>query len=116
MIRDWTTGGEGIAYQACPGCGSVWYFRRDFCPRCGASEPETRQASGRGMVHALSVVARAPSAELRAHAPYVILLVDAEEGFRMMAHGAPGLAIGDNVVARFSKLGERLVPRFEREE
>jgi hypothetical protein len=53
---------------------------------------------------------------LRALAPYRILLVDAEEGFRMMAHGANDLAIGDPVTARFQAFGPLLIPFFERRE
>jgi hypothetical protein len=51
---------------------------------------------------------------LRRLAPYRIVLVDAEEGFRMMAHGAHDLAIGDAVIARFQLFGSVLVPFFER--
>ena len=39
---------------------------------------------------------RAATPETRAHVPYNIVLVDTEEGFRMMAHGANDLAIGDS--------------------
>jgi uncharacterized OB-fold protein len=112
-IMDWTDGGEGIAFQACGRCKSVWYFRRGFCPGCGQPEPDARQASGAGTVHARTLVARAPTEELRAHAPYLIVLVDADEGFRLMAHGNPSLQIGDRVRARFIDLAGRKVPFFE---
>jgi len=113
MTRDWTQGGEGIAYQACPRCGAVWYFARSFCPGCGAA-PETRAARGEGRVQAATLVTRAPSPELRALAPYAILLVEMEEGFRMMAHGERDLRIGDRVRARFPRFAGRVVPHFER--
>ncbi|HXV09082.1 MAG TPA: OB-fold domain-containing protein [Burkholderiales bacterium] len=114
MIPDWTQGGEGIAYQACVGCGAVWYFRRTFCPRCGRASPEDRAAGGAGTVHAVTLVARAPSEELRAHAPYAIVLVDTDEGFRMMAHGDVDLRIGDRVQCRFISLAGRIVPRYDK--
>ena len=59
-------------------------------------------------------MARAPTEELRAHAPYLILLVDAEEGFRLMAHGNPDLQIGDKVRARFRDLAGKKIPYFEK--
>jgi uncharacterized OB-fold protein len=114
MIDDWTTGGAAIAYQRCTACGGIWYFRRSFCPSCGGA-PETLASSGAGTVHAATLVARAPSPELRALAPYAILLVDMDEGFRMMAHGAQGLGIGERVRARFAEFAGRRVPHFERE-
>jgi uncharacterized OB-fold protein len=113
-VADWTRGGEGVAYQACRSCGAHWYFHRTFCPRCGQASPEDRTASGEGTVHAVTVVARAPSEALRAHAPYAIVLVDAAEGFRLMAHGALDLRIGDRVRCRFTDLAGRLVPYFEK--
>jgi uncharacterized OB-fold protein len=58
-------------------------------------------------------VTRAPSEALRAHAPYLIVLVDADEGFRLMAHGAPQLGIGARVRCRFVSFGGRLIPFFD---
>jgi len=67
-----------------------------------------------GTVYAATLVTRAPSEELRAHAPYLILLVDADEGFRVMAHGDPSLEIGDRVRCRFIALAGRLIPYFDK--
>lgn len=108
----WVDGCKAIAYQRCGVCEHSWYFRRTFCPNCGASDPRTCTASGNGRVYAMSLVHRAPSDELRKYAPYLIVMVDADEGFRMMAHGDPSLAIGDRVRARFIDFGGRLIPRF----
>ncbi len=113
VVADWTRGGTGIAYQTCASCKAVWYFRRGFCPACGDGDPVTRQASGVGTVHARTSVARAPTEELRAHVPYLIVLVDADEGFRTMAHGDPTLEIGDRVQVRFVDLAGKTIPYFE---
>ena len=112
-FADWTRGGDGIAYQTCASCKAVWYFRRGFCPGCGHGNPVTLQASGAGTVYARTSVARAPTEELRASAPYLIVLVDADEGFRLMAHGDPTLEIGDRVRARFVDLAGKKIPYFE---
>mgnify|MGYP001348430525 CR=1 FL=1 len=111
---DWTQSTPGLAYQACPACQAVWYFQRGFCPKCGHGSPERRQASGGGTVHAVTLVTRAPSEELRAYAPYAIALVDTDEGVRVMGHAELGLAIGERVICRFETLAGRLVPRFEK--
>ena len=111
---DWTTGAEAIVYQSCAACGHLQYFHRSFCVSCGAPDPEPKQASGAGTVYATSLVCRAATRETRAHVPYNIILVDASEGFRMMAHGDNELAIGDKVTARFMPFAGRLVPYFEK--
>lgn len=111
---DWTRAMPGIAYQRCSACGQVWYFKRGFCPSCGSDKPDTLESTGFGVVHAGTLVHRAPSDEFRALAPYRVVLVDTDEGFRMMGHGDPQLLIGDRVRCRFVALGERLLPFFEK--
>jgi len=103
-----------IRYQNCGACGRVQYFRRNFCAACGAPELAERIADGEGTVYATSLVARAATPETRAHVPYNIVLIDAAEGFRMMAHGASDLAIGDRVSARFVTFAGGVVPYFEK--
>ncbi|KMO37618.1 hypothetical protein VQ03_18895 [Methylobacterium tarhaniae] len=110
-LPDWTEGGEGLAFARCRSCGDIQYFRRPFCPACGSEDLGVEAASGRGTVHAVTVVARAPSPDLQAHAPYGLALVDAREGFRFMAHCPPeGIAIGDPVRTTFRAFGTGLVP------
>jgi len=111
---DWTRGTDAIVYQHCAACGARQYFRRSFCAACGAADPQENHASGEGTVYATSLVCRAATPETRAHVPYNILLVDTREGFRMMAHGDNGLAIGDKVFARFKPFAGKLVPHFEK--
>jgi len=111
---DWTGGHEAILYQACGACGKAQYFRRGFCAACASTNLVEKRASGAGTVYATSIVMRAATPETRAHVPYNIVLVDTAEGFRMMAHGANDLAIGDSVTARFTQFAGRLVPYFER--
>jgi len=111
-ITDWTTGHEAIWYQVCESCRAAQYFRRAFCATCGAAEVTDRRASGEGTVYATSLVCRAATEATRAHVPYNIVLVDTVEGFRMMAHGEPDLAIGDKVAARFIQFAGRTVPYF----
>ncbi|MEH2469706.1 putative OB-fold protein [Nitrobacteraceae bacterium AZCC 2161] len=113
-VADWTTGVEAVSYQVCAACHSLQYFRRTFCAACGAPDPVDKVASGQGTVYATSLVLRAATPEAREHVPYNIVLIDTAEGFRMMAHGANDLVIGDKVTAQFKRFTGRLVPYFER--
>ncbi len=114
-LSDWTDGTPALVYQRCPSCHSIWYFRRTFCPHCGTSPVQDMQASGRGSVHAATLVTRAPTEELRAFAPYLIVLVDADEGFRLMAHGDPALQLGDRARCSFKSLAGKMIPYFDKE-
>ena len=114
-IADWTTGTQALVFQRCLSCQSTWYFRRTFCPHCGTSQVSDERSSGKGSVHAVTLVTRAPTEELRAHAPYLIVLVDADEGFRLMAHGDPALELGERVSCSFKTLAGKLIPYFEKD-
>ena len=109
-MSGWPRGDTALAYQACTACGRIWYFRRPACPHCGHADPQERIASGRGTVYAATVVHRAPTRALQQHAPYAVLLVDADEGFRFMAHGARDAAIGDRVRLEFRTFDAAPVP------
>ena len=111
--QDWADGQEAILYEHCGSCGKATYFRRGFCPRCGATRVAVRKSAGKGTVYAATTVVRAPSPEWKAIAPYAMVLVDLEEGIRIMAHGTPGLAIGEPVRIGWLRIGERLIPRAE---
>jgi uncharacterized protein len=113
-LADWTKGVEAITYQSCTACGTVQYFHRSFCAACGAPDPVEKHASGTGTVYATSLVCRAATPETRAHVPYNIVLVDAAEGFSMMAHGDNDLSIGDAVTASYRPFAGRLIPYFEK--
>lgn len=113
-LADWTVGAEGIVYQCCHACDARQYFKRAFCSACGSTDVELKQARGEGTVYATSLVLRAGTPETRAHVPYNIILVDLPEGFRMMAHGANDLAIGDRVTAGYRQFTDHIVPYFER--
>ncbi|GAA4910425.1 acyl-CoA-associated DUF35 OB-fold domain-containing protein [Actinomycetospora succinea] len=82
-----------LAYDECPSCGRRWTLPRTGCPSCGA-EPRRCASAGLGTVAAVSVVH--PSSG----DPYVLVLVDLDDGVRAMGRGAPGLAVGHRVRAR----------------
>ena len=79
---------EGIAdgvlrVQRCGACGRHVFYPRAVCPYCDASELDWVDASGRGQVHSFTVVHRAPP-DYRDEVPYVVALVELDEGVRMM--------------------------------
>ncbi|MDX1376475.1 MAG: Zn-ribbon domain-containing OB-fold protein [Burkholderiales bacterium] len=108
-----------LELQRCAACGRVWFFPRPACVACGATDYAWLRASGRGTLHSFSIVRRAPSAEFRERVPYVVALVDLEEGPRMMANvlgeGALEVSIGDALELTFEERGEgRRLPQFRR--
>ena len=74
---------------------------RYACARCGSDRLQWLDAGGTGSVYAVSEVARAPSQSFRALVPYTLVLVELDEGARVMGHAEPGVVIGDLVAAGF---------------
>ncbi len=76
---------EKIEIQCCEDCASYVFYPRALCPHCSSRRLKWTPVSGRGRVYTLTVVHKAPGA-FQADAPYVVALVDLEEGCRMMSN------------------------------
>jgi uncharacterized OB-fold protein len=74
-----------LLLQHCLDCGHVQYYQQGLCRQCAGERLEHRPASGRGTVHSFSVVHRAPGPAFRDDTPYAVLLVELEEGPRMIS-------------------------------
>ncbi|HVM66326.1 MAG TPA: zinc ribbon domain-containing protein, partial [Acidimicrobiales bacterium] len=72
-----------LLIQRCSGCGAVRHPPGPMCPRCQSLDWEAIEASGRGTIHSwvLSHHPTEPDAE-----PRVVVLVDLEEGVRMVGN------------------------------
>lgn len=102
-----------LRYQRCQACGQALTGQRLACTACGSARLAWCDAAGSGTVWAVSQVHRAPTEAWRALAPYTLVLVDLDEGPRVMAHGGPGLAIGARVVAQPVLLAGQALMRFD---
>lgn len=107
-----------LLLQHCLECANVQYYQQGMCRRCGGERLEHRAASGRGKVHSFSVVHRAPGPAFRRDVPYCVLLVELEEGPRMISSliGAdPASVTFDMAVELFCEAvsDEIALPRFK---
>lgn len=109
-----------LLLQRCSDCGTLRFFPRYLCTECGSDNTGWVEATGRGTVHSFTVVHRAAFPEFQERTPYVVALIDLEEGPRMMSNivGADALevAIGDAVTIEFEDRGDdgAKVPQFRR--
>jgi uncharacterized protein len=71
-----------LRLQHCGACNHYVYYPRDRCPYCMADKLEWRDASGRGKVHSYTVVRRASTRSF-ADGPYVLAIVELDEGPRL---------------------------------
>jgi len=82
----WDAARDGtLLIQRCGDCGGYQFYPRGHCTACFAPDPEWVPASGLGRVHTYTVIHRTPNAEFAADCPYVLAIVDLDEGPRMTA-------------------------------
>ncbi len=74
-----------LLLQNCKDCGDVQYYRQEMCCKCLSDNVESFESTGRGTIHSYSVVHRAPGPAFKADVPYAVLLVELEEGPRMIS-------------------------------
>lgn len=75
-----------LLLQRCTACGKHQFYPRLICANCMSEQLEWTEASGRGKVETYTIVTRAVSEAYAADAPYVIALIELEEGPRMMSN------------------------------
>ena len=87
-----------LAYQFDPASARAVFYPRVLGPGTGNPELEWRVSAGLGTVHAVTVIAP------RGEPPYNVVLVDMDEGFRLMSRvedlPADAVRIGMRVRAR----------------
>jgi uncharacterized OB-fold protein len=100
-----------LRIQRCSQCDRYIFYPRAVCPHCMSASIEWVTASGRGSIHAFTVVHRAPE-EFRREVPYVVALVDLEEGVRMMTRivdcQPASVRVGLPVAVTFQALSEEI--------
>lgn len=81
----WKAAAEGrLLFQSCPRCAHRQLYPRPLCLACGET-PGWETASGRGTVHTFTVVRQYGAKPFRDELPYVIAMVDLEEGVRLLS-------------------------------
>ena len=99
-----TTRGE-LLIQHCAVCDFFDFYPRPFCRKC-AGELTWRKASGNGTIYSFTVVRQSRTAPFDQLVPYVVALVDLDEGPRMMTNivdcAAADVNIGQRVTITFA--------------
>jgi uncharacterized OB-fold protein len=80
----WDAAAEGrLVFQRCRQCDHAYLYPRAACPRCWSSDPEWVDTSGRGHVYSFTVVHRNDLPPFRDRLPYLVAVVELEEGPRL---------------------------------
>ena len=74
-----------LVAQRCVDCGAFRFPAREVCSRCLSRRVEWRRVSGRGRVFSVAIMHQANHPWFAARAPYAVVVVELEEGARMLS-------------------------------
>ncbi len=69
----------------CGDCGKHHFYPRAICPYCHSDNLRFDTVSGRGEVHTFTIARRPAGPAFADDVPYVVALIELEEGPRMMS-------------------------------
>lgn len=75
-----------LLIQRCQSCNEHIFYPRELCPRCLSSNLEWVKASGRGRVYSYTVVRQAAHPGFSADVPYILAIIELDEGPRMTSN------------------------------
>lgn len=113
----WAGCGEGrLLYQSCGKCGAALFDPGPLCRQCGSDQLQWAQSAGRGVLYSYSVVHRPQHPVFTV--PYVVALVELEEGYRMVTNvvncEVEQIRVGMPLQVLFHRVdGELVLPYFE---
>ena len=114
----WEASLEGrLLYQRCTKCGHGQLYARPHCLVC-RSAVEWAESAGNGTVYSFTVIRQNPSRSFRHLIPFVVALIDLDEGPRLMTNivGSPpeDVRIGATVSVRWEPVSDAAaLPVFE---
>jgi uncharacterized OB-fold protein len=107
---------DELALQRCDACGTWMWPVRPRCIACFADAPRFAVASGRGTLYSYSLVHRTYDPAFADEVPYNVVLVDLEEGVRVLANVVDveheDLQIGMPLRVVFERRGDIAIPKF----
>ena len=108
---------QKLLIQRCSSCGHDQFYPRLVCSACTSRKIDWVAASGRGKVLSFTIVRQAISAAYAAEVPYVIALIQLDEGPTLMSNVIQSdperVTIGMPVEVVFEEWSDEItVPKF----
>jgi uncharacterized OB-fold protein len=113
----WNSAAHGVLQlQYCRACDRSIFYPRERCPYCWSAALVWREATGRGVVASYTIAHRPGHPAFAGDAPFVIALIDLEEGPRMLSNvvgcDCDTVRIGLPVTVHWTERGEFTLPQF----
>jgi uncharacterized OB-fold protein len=77
---------EKLMLPRCDDCGSFHFYPRIACPHCHSRNIGWEQASGKGVLYSFEIAYRSLNPAFKIEPPYVLAMIELEEGPRIMSN------------------------------
>jgi hypothetical protein len=108
---------EKLLIQHCTDCGKHIYYPRAVCPHCMSDALEWVESSGKGKVYSYTIARRGAGPAFAEDAPYVVALIDLDEGVRMLSNiiniDVDEVRCDMPVEVVFEQVGDMKLPKFQ---
>jgi len=107
-----------LILKHCRDCGRHHFYPRSLCPHCHSDALQWSDARGTGSIYSYTVARRPAGPAFKADAPYVVAVVELDEGARMMTNivtdDVESVRIGQRVAVTFDAVtNEITLPKFK---
>lgn len=111
-----STAEHRLMYQRCAECQAAVFPPRGHCPACWSTSLRWQESRGYGVIAAWAVVHRPGHPAFAPLAPYLLALVDLDEGFRLLSRvvdpDAENVPVGAAVQVTWEHSGDVTLPLF----
>lgn len=77
---------QQLLIPTCRACGKSFWYPRPTCPHCLSADIDWRPSAGTGEIAAVSVMYRPANPMMADKVPYAVVLVDLDDGVRVMSN------------------------------
>jgi uncharacterized OB-fold protein len=77
---------EKLMLPKCEDCGKAFFYPRIACPHCHSRNVGWTQASGKGKLYSFEIAYRSLNPAFKIEPPYVLAMIELEEGPRIMSN------------------------------
>lgn len=106
-----------LTLKRCQDCGKHHFYPRALCPHCHSDAVEWVEARGTGTIYSFTIARRPAGPAFKADTPYVVAVVELDEGARMMSNivtdKVDAVRIGQHVSVQYEDVTEEVtLPKF----
>lgn len=106
-----------LTLKRCQDCGKHHFYPRALCPHCHSDAVEWVDARGTGTIYSFTIARRPAGPAFKADTPYVVAVVELDEGARMMTNivtdKVDAVRIGQHVTVQYEDVTDEVtLPKF----